>query len=333
MDSSGSGTNLEIDDQGPVLPRYVPYLSLVFKLIATTVHLLLASWVVFTIKATRSLHKSHNIFVANLLISGAIATLSACLTASAMVISFQLGAESFIGCTLFKCLLLPLHVNIMSLVIIAADKVLAITSPFKHKRMMTPRVVAAVISGSWLLAVIPTVYSIITVSKGIEVLEYGACILEENSFVAFVLAFLLPMVISSIITVILNVKLTIKAYQVHKQIEKETRLFGQSDGITALKKKQRNIRRNRKPIITLLVVIFGSVFISIIITVLYIVGGLWITSPAYHDLMKYVIAPNIGFVSRLFHPLVYGLYFKQVREPMMNCLKRFWRVNSVAPQP
>ena len=54
---SGSGTNQEIDDQRFVLPGYVPYLSLVFKMIATTVIFLLSGWVVYTIKTTRRLHK------------------------------------------------------------------------------------------------------------------------------------------------------------------------------------------------------------------------------------------------------------------------------------
>jgi len=87
----------------------------------------------------------------------------------------------------------------------------------------------------------------------------------------------------------------------------ETRLSGQSDSIATLTKKQRYIRQKKKPIVTLLVVIFGSIFINIIIVIFYSVGGLWITSPAYHDLMTHVIAPNIGFVVRFFRPLVYGL--------------------------
>ena len=67
MDSySESGVNEEVKvDKGEsVLPGYVPYLSLAFKLIATTINLMLSSWVVYTIKTTRSLHKPHNIFVA-----------------------------------------------------------------------------------------------------------------------------------------------------------------------------------------------------------------------------------------------------------------------------
>ena len=172
---------------------------------------------------------------------------------------------------------------------IAADKVVALTSPFEHIRMMTLRVVAAVISGSWLLAVIPTAFSIVNV-KSVEALGYGVCIIEENSFVGFVFAFMLPMVVLSIIKVILNVHLAIKGYQIHKKIERETSLSGHSsEKVTSLKKKQRIIRQNRKPIITLLVVVLGSVSINMILAAFYFVGRLWIASPAYHDLMEYVI--------------------------------------------
>ena len=144
---SGSGTNqdIQIDDQGPVLPGYVPYLSLVYKLVVRTVILLL---VVFTIKTTRSLHKPHNIFVANLLMSGMITTLSGCLIACTMITSFQLGVEPFVSCFAYKFRLLPIHVYNMSFMIFAANKVFAIKYPFKYRRKMKPRVVTAVIVGA-----------------------------------------------------------------------------------------------------------------------------------------------------------------------------------------
>ena len=58
-----------------------------------------------------------------------------------------------------------------------ADKVVAVTFPFKHKRMMTHHVVAAVISGAWLIAVIPTTVTITLEVDGYkEVSEYGTCV-------------------------------------------------------------------------------------------------------------------------------------------------------------
>ncbi|XP_065902577.1 glucose-dependent insulinotropic receptor-like [Dysidea avara] len=225
----------------------------------------------------------------------------------------------------------------MSFVIIAADKVVAIRFPFKHKRMMTSRVVAVVISGAWLIAIIPTAYTITFDVDGVtDVPQYGACLFEGNAFVEAVVIFIIPMVVASILTILLNVRLAIKAFQVHRLIERETRLAGvnsQSTNLSVLRKKLCTIKRNRKPIITLFVVIFGSVSIPLLFTPFLILGRFLVGSQVYLEFTEYVMVPNIGFVIRFFQPLVYGLYFKQVREQMMRCLKRLNKVNSVAPQP
>jgi len=339
---SGFGNNqdIQIDDQGSVLPGYVPYLSLVYKLIATTVILLLSGWVVFTIKVTKSLHKPHNIFVANLLISGMMTALSGCLIASTMIISFQLGVKSLVSCFAYKYRLLPLHVNNMSFMIIAADKVFAIKYPFKYRRKMKPRVVAAVVVGVWLIALIPTVQTIIfDISGYISKTEYGTCLADGTAFLEAVIIFITPIILSPILTIILNIYLAIKAHHIHRQIEKETKLAGTIDSpserMTALKKKQSGIKRHRKPLITLLVIVLGSTFIGLTFTPLYLLGRFLIGSQGYQDLMELVVAPNMPYLVLLLQPLVYGLYFKQVREPMMKHLKRIFRINkmnTVAPQ-
>ena len=183
MKYSRSEANQEMDDQDSVLPGYVPYLSLMFKMVATTMVLLLSSWVVYTIKTTTSLHKPHNIFVANLLVSDMMTVMFLCIISSYLKISFQLEMEPYLSYrAIFIFRLFSSHVNNMSILIIAADKVLAITSPFKHKRMMSSRVISAVICGAWLLAVVPTAYSIANVDDLAEVPEYmyGTCLIEES---------------------------------------------------------------------------------------------------------------------------------------------------------
>ena len=121
---------------------------------------------------------------------------------------------------------------------------------------------------------------------------------------------------------------------------KETRLAGSIDSpseqMIALKKKQSSIKRHRKPLITLLVVVLSNVFIGLIFTPLYLLGRYLIGSQVYQDLMELVVVPNIPYVVLLLQPLVYGLYFKQVREPMVKYLNRILRINkmnTVAPQP
>ena len=75
---------------------------------------------------------------------------------------------------------------------------------------------------------------------------------------------------------VFNIYLTIKAYQVRKQIEKETRLSGVTSKVKALKEKQHTIKKHLKPIITLLVVMFGGSFIAFLFLLLLIpVRLLW----------------------------------------------------------
>ena len=70
-EQSGSGINpgVTATDQlpGSHLPGYFVYLSLEFKLISILIIVLMAGWMLMTIKTTRQLHKPHKIWVANLI--------------------------------------------------------------------------------------------------------------------------------------------------------------------------------------------------------------------------------------------------------------------------
>ena len=120
MSFSGSGSNQEISEEQA--SGYLPYLSLVFKMAATMVILLLSGWVVYTIKTTRGLHRPHNIFVANLPVSGMVATMMYSFIVCTMMISYQLGVQSIVSCSVYYYTLLPAHINVTSFLIVAGDK-------------------------------------------------------------------------------------------------------------------------------------------------------------------------------------------------------------------
>ena len=90
--------------------------------------------------------------------------------------------------------------------------------------------------------------------------------------------------------------------------------------------------------ITLLVVVLGTTSTSILYPLLF-VPVVFLESPkVYIDFIYYVATHNLLYLSLLFHPFVYGLYFKQIREPMMRLLKRITRIckcksATVAPEP
>lgn len=64
-----------------------------------------------------------------------------------------------------------------------------------------------------------------------------------------------------------------------------------------------------------------STVIGLLTPLLYILVRLLAPGSVYDEVVKLVIGPNVGYVVMLLHPLVYGLYFKQIREPMMKLLK------------
>ena len=125
---SGSGLDQGTDitdHQDHALPGYLAYLSLGFKLVAAAVTTLLASQVIATIKATRSLHKPHRIFIANLMVADIMLVLIGCL------LSIMLMVGNFSGCGLDRFPFAPALMISFSYVMISGDMLAAIKFPFK----------------------------------------------------------------------------------------------------------------------------------------------------------------------------------------------------------
>ncbi|XP_065895049.1 olfactory receptor 11A1-like [Dysidea avara] len=152
MSVFGSGVSQETtstgDQQIPSLSGYVAYLSLVLQLIMTMVIFLMAGWVFITIKATRSLHKPHDIFVANLMITGMILVIFQ----TAVTIDYVIGVD-LLSCKARQFFFSPIVEVHFTYLMISFDKVIGVAFPYKHKRIMTPRAVASIIIITWALAI------------------------------------------------------------------------------------------------------------------------------------------------------------------------------------
>ena len=237
-------------EQGPDLPGYLAYLSLGFKFSATLITLLMAGWVLFTIKSTRNLHKPHNIFVAHLMVVDIISAVLSTAQTSIMMVGFASGVGDFINCRVFKFLLLTVMVIFSTYLTISVDQIIAIAFPFKYKRLMKRHVIASFIASMWVLSALLSTPVFFT-DGYTKTPQYGTCLSEGSTFVNTLISFILPISIASIVAIILNAYLSIKAYQVHKQIQMENRLSGTSDGLKHLKQQQATIKVHLKPMITL----------------------------------------------------------------------------------
>ena len=326
------------DHQGPNLPGYFPYLSLVFKWITTLIILMMAGWVVFTIQTTRKLHKPHNIFVAHLMVTDIIIAVFNTVAASIMMIGYATGLGDFINCRvfMFSFLTLPVVVYITYLMI-SVNQLIAIAFPYEYRKIMNHRVIIGSLTVAWLVAILLQVH-VFFHSGYIKIAQYGRCNeQEDDSVILSALTTAVPIFAISFVVLILNAYLTYKAYEIQRQIQKESKLSGAtSNEVNNLKKKQAIIKTHLKPMITLLVVVLGSSAIGLIVPLIYF-PAIALGSPAvYENFLRYGVTPNISYLTILLHPFVYGLYYKQVREPMMKVLKRVTcrkKFNSVAPQP
>jgi len=88
----------------------------------------------------------------------------------------------------------------------------------------------------------------------VKVAEYGLCVIENPMHVT-IFIYALLIFTESLLTISLNIWLVIKAYQKHKQIQQETRLSVTNNQVKTLKHQQRKLKKNRKPIIALLVIV------------------------------------------------------------------------------
>ena len=333
---SGQGNDPQED---LVLPGRVAYPSLVFKLITTIIIGLMAGWVIATIKMTRSLHKPHNIFVANLMVAIIMTTMLGCLIYTVLTIASASGMEEYFSCNLLRLAMVPANVVYFTYLLISVDTVTAITFPLRYKQLMTRCIVRNTLIAKWIIAFLPFVPLLFRTSEGYKyVTEYGACIAYGDVLSELFFTHSLVGIIATSISVILNVYATNKAYQVYKKIQAENQLSGSSGQSEINNKLRHKLKERSKPIITLLVIVFGSLVYTIVLTLLYFLGKVLISSIAYHNLMDYIIVPNAYFAVPLLHPFTYGIYFKQIREPMKRYLKNFcgkFKCNSaiIAPQP
>ena len=303
---------------------YVPYLSLIFSLIATAVILLLSGWVVYTIKTTTSLHKPYNVFVANLLVSDMIVAVLIFTIQCSMMISYQFGVKLFVSCYAYKFVMLcPLLVCDFSVVILACDRVVALMFPSMYQRTETHRVEAAIISGAWFLAVVPAiVYTLVFDVDGvIHVPEYGVCAFKQNAYI-YAVYNLIPTAVVSFLSIILYALLIIKALQFEAEKKFDSIVVN-----TTLKTELFSIKLEGK-LLNMLFVIILAPYLCRQVTFLWRLANSW---QVHQHLMIYAVVPNITYVIQFLHALVFVLYFKQAHQPLSKHFVGLKPVNTVNP--
>ena len=122
----------------------IAYLLLGFKLISTFVTILMAGWIIVTIKITKSQHKTYNVYVAHLLFNDVMLILTGSISSVIMMFGY-LNGHDLVPCNVLMFFSPQISNLFLTFLMISVDKVIAITYPLRHRQIMTAGVVLAVL--------------------------------------------------------------------------------------------------------------------------------------------------------------------------------------------
>ena len=235
---------------------------------------------------------------------------------------------------MFMFFLFPVIVILYMFIMLSVEKFIAIKYALRYKAIVTHRRVYKVIVAGWVIALLFSFTALIhELIVGIEydkLSRFGLCLYKQSSFIGVLLNGVVPVFLAFSVTATLDVYLSVKAYQVYKRIQKEE---GEDKQIS--KHQLSKLLRHLKPLITLLVTILGSTTIAVIFAISYNYSSI---TEGGSSFLEHVILPNLPYLDMSLHPLVYGVYFKKIRQPLCRRLKRMVRslkfnkkTNSISP--
>ena len=334
MDGEQYGSTDTFSGDGVGIPGYVDYVSLLYRLTSTTFIIVMGSLVISTILKTRSLHNAHNILIVNLMVADIVGVVFYTFANTGMTISYIIGIrQDLFRCDVTTFCNFPLIVSMYTFVMLSVDKFIAIKFALRYKAIVTHHRVYRVIGVGWITTLLfkltGLTYELIVGTEYDKSSRFGFCFAKQGSFLFILFGTIIPIFLAFLITVTLDVYLSIKAYQMHKNIQQEN-----GDGKQMSKAKLHKLLQQLKPLITLLVTILGSTTTAVIASIIF-VSTIMVEGPSF---AKHVILPNLPYLEMSLHSLVYGFYFRKIRQPLCRRLKQIaqsckfnGKMNSISP--
>ena len=328
MEDEQSGSTDNFSDVNAGIPAFVDYVILVYRLASVAFIVFMGSLVISTILKTRSLHNAHNILIINLMVADMLAVVVIAFQSIGMAVSYIVGVHDPFRCDVFQFSLFPVLVIMFTFIMLSVEKFIAIKYALRYKAIVTHRRVCRVIAVGWVIALLfmltKLIHELIVGAKFYELSRFGLCMHKHGSVIGLLINGTVTIFLAFSVTIVLDIYLSVKAYQVYKRIQKEEGEDRQD--------KLNKVLRQFKPLITLLVTILGSTTIAVIFAISF---NYTLINGGEPSLSQQIILPNIPYLDVSLHMVVYGLYFKKIRQPLCRRLKRMVRSfkfkNSISP--
>jgi len=316
LNLSSNGSDASIIE----VPLFVTYLKMLLVLVMSVLIITPAVIVIRVIRKTDALHTNYYFFVANLLVTDIVQAVIRLITENLIMIIYLLDINTDTAGEVVFWLNVPLSRIFFLLtnflfVTLAMERVIVIGYPYRHRSIMTTKVVCGMIVTIWVVSVILAVVVIATSPYSVQ-WPFGTIVAERSLIRAIIL---LPLRIASAAFIIAsNIFLFYKVHQSNKKAEENMRMGSSGEEETKrLNKLVQMLRLQTKTAISLLMLGGIEGISNVLVPVMHMLfKRLGLTGELYAtQFLSYIMHGCI----RLSHSLIYGFYMKQIRERLPKC--------------
>ena len=307
------------------IPLFATYLNMVIIPMVVLIVMTPAVMVIRVICMTKELHTKYFFFVANLLVTNIVNIIVEGVLQYVIMILYLCGLDSDSTGVIIKRSIFPLYgilrfMNILLLITLAVERVIVIASPYRHRHIMTKKVVAGILAAVWGLSAILSV-TIVFVGQYDIIWPLGVI----NFLITTILPFTLFTRVTSTISIIAaNVYLFHKVTESNRKIRENERL-GCEEEAKRFTKLGQLFRSQSKATVSLLVVGGIDAIANVLIPIAHLVFSVSVDKTTNIYIRQFLMYP-IESSLLLSHSLTYGIYMKKIRTrlPRFNICQRLW---------
>ena len=276
------------------------------------------------IAVERKLHTKYYFFLVNLLVTDFFGVTIDNLVQFVALVLYVSGSSIKLSCVFFEISGMFSFAGQLLFITLGIDRFVAIASPYHHRKIMTNKVVAAIVAVVWGLAILITSVLLVQVPY-VHLYPFGQCsALSGFPFIYLFKGFV--MASSTVLIIAVNLYLYYEIVQSNKKLKENMQLHGESSTTTRRHVAHREkLRRHIKP--TVSVLLLGGIdgLINLLVPLLQIVFRLTLGNDSIIRIyaIESVIRP-LQLVQLLCHPLVYGLYVTKIRRNIFNFELYYW---------
>ena len=310
---------LSTDTDSEEVPLIVTYLNMVVVLMVATVVITPAVMVINVIWWTMELHTKYYFFVANLLATNIAAMLVQSILQYLIMIIYLLNAVSNSTAIAinWSVILLRTLLHLMTVMLpitLAAERMIVIGFPYRHRSIMTTKIVATILAAMWGLSTILAIIIIVVVP--VDIVWPISAVDWDVTFLPFVY---IPRLTSAVFIIVANAFLHYKVTASNRKAKENERL-GNEEEVKKFNKLSQLFRVQTKATITLLLLGGIDVIANMLLPLIYVVINLSVCEPSMKVYIEQFVLYPLRSSLLLSHPLVYGLYMKKIRKRLPNCV-------------